>query len=335
MSVALGRFVPRGLKNLAPGYRARWRHRYGALLAGLAELAPRLQTGEDAGVPWIEVDGLRFHGFWTEGKDAALYDDLAPDLPRRIAKPHFRLARDWLTRHRHPHMLPTLAVEGFAAERMTGFHGSHKDALAQVPDPAARTRLAAAFAPRPDEVVVDCGAYLGFGELRLSPLLPRGRIFAIEAASHCAALLRRNVEANRIGNVSVLHRAVWKDVGRMTLHTGAAQANSLVEDIALKDGFETVETIGVDALAEAEKLERLDFLCLTLNGAEVEALEGAANSLRRFRPRVRLAGWYERDGRPIHALTKPLLEAAGYEVFVGPRGNVFALPGPRPSTGPG
>ena len=326
MSLALGRFVPRGLKNLAPGYRARWRERYGALLAGLAEVAPRLRCGADGETPWIEVDGLRFHGFRTAGKDAQLYDDLAPDLPRGIAKPHFRLARDWLTRHRHPHMLPTLAVEGFAADRMTGFHGSHKDALAQVADPAARARLAEAFAPKADEVVVDCGAYLGFGELRLAPLLPRGRIYAIEAASQCAALLRRNVEFNRVGNVTVLHRAVWKDVGRMTLHTGAAQANSLVEDIALKDGDEAVETISVDALAEAEKLERLDFLCLTLNGAEVEALEGARESLRRFRPRVRLAGWYERDGAPIHALTRPMLEAAGYEAFVGPRGNVFALP---------
>jgi hypothetical protein len=79
----------------------------------------------------------------------------------------------------------------------------------------------------------------------------------------------------------------------------------------------------------AHGLVRLDMLSLTLNGAEPEALDGAANALRALRPRVRLAGWYTRGGEKIWSLAKPRLEAHGYRVHVGRRGNVLALPRER------
>ena len=72
-------------------------------------------------------------------------------------------------------------------------------------------------------------------------------------------------------------------------------------------------------------------LSLTLNGAEVETLAGAAETLTHFRPRIRLAGWYSRDGRKIWQITQEQLAGHGYDVFVGKRGNVMAL---APDTAP-
>ena len=74
------------------------------------------------------------------------------------------------------------------------------------------------------------------------------------------------------------------------------------------------------------KLDKLDMLSLTLNGAEVEALGGATETLTNLRPRIRLAGWYTRDGKKISEITKKIIEKYDYRVFVGPRNNVMAIP---------
>ena len=66
-------------------------------------------------------------------------------------------------------------------------------------------------------------------------------------------------------------------------------------------------------------------LSLTLNGAEIEALEGATETISRFKPRIRLAGWYKRDGELICDLTKKQLEKHGYKVIIGPRNGVCAI----------
>jgi hypothetical protein len=93
-------FVPRAAKNLVPGYRRRWQFSYAALLAKMSQAVPTMTFGETDGVPWLEPSpgGLRPHGFWTETKDAELFDDLRSDLPNGLPRPYFRLVRDFLIR---------------------------------------------------------------------------------------------------------------------------------------------------------------------------------------------------------------------------------------------
>jgi len=322
------RFVPVALKRLVPGYSARWRRRCKGMLSAFHEIVPTLAFGESDGIPWIErkQDGLRLHGFWTEAENADAFDLLRPELPEGLTKPFFRLAKDYLNRFVYPHMRPDLKPEGFTTDELWGFHGQHKDAIADYPDAAARQRLMRAFGPKDDDVFVDCGAFLGFGALRMSRDFPRCRIVAVEANATCHALLTRNIGYNRAGNVTALHKGVWKGPGQLNLETGFAQANSLVEEVHKGSGRQIVDTASVDDIVAAERLEKLSMLSLTLNGAEVEALEGAGDTLARLRPRIRLAGWYSRGGEKIAQITKRQLEAHAYDVYVGPRGNTMALP---------
>ncbi len=153
-----------------------------------------------------------------------------------------------------------------------------------------------------------------------------GRIIAVEANKDCHALLSRNLAHNGINTVTARHNGVWKEAGMLNLETGYAQANSLVEEVHKGERQQIVETISIDGIVAAENLDRVSMLSLTLNGAEVEAIEGAVDTLTRLRPRIRLAGWYSRGGEKIGQITKRQLEAYDYDVFVGPRGNTMALP---------
>ncbi len=320
--------IPIRLKMLVPGYRAKWRERYAGMLAQLHELAPSLGYGETDNLPWLETPdrSLRLHGFWTEHANEEVFDLLADDLPKAVTKPHFRLVKDYLNRYVFPHMRPDLKPAGYSAEQLFGFHAQHKDAIADLDSAAEREILAAAFRPKPDDVFIDGGAFLGFGELRLARDVPEGHFYAIEADRECYTRLKRNIETNGIGNVTVLHRALWNKAATLNLETGFAQSNTLVKEVYSGARTQVVDTITVDQVVERYSLKKVDMLSLTLNGAEVEALEGARRTLTDLRPRIRLAGWYNRGDTPIWQLTEAQLEPYGYHVYVGKRGNLMALP---------
>ncbi len=321
--------LPLDIKLLLPGYRARWRGRYACMLAELDALARQLSYGEDGEIPWIELaeDNLRLFGFRTERKNTEVYRILSGALPPGIPLSHFRLVKDCLNRYVYPHMRPDLKPSGFSTEAMFGFHGQHKDAIADIADADARQKLSQAFVPRPDDIVIDCGPFVGFGELRIAPALKDGHMYAVEADRACHALLARNITHNGIANVTTLHRAVWDSEIELDLQSDFAQANSLVAEVHKGAAVERVKTISIDGIVEKYGLTKLDMLSLTLNGAEVEAIKGAERCLTKLRPRIRLAGWYTRGGEKISAITKGQLEAFGYQVFIGPRGNTMALPG--------
>ncbi len=319
--------LPLRLKELVPGYRAKWRARYACFLDEIGKLAPRLTYGQDGDIPWIEIkDGPRLYGFRTEPANRDVHFLLRDDLPGEIPTSHFRLVKDCLNRYLYPHMRPDLKPQGFAAEAMFGFHGQHKDAIADLDDAQIRDELTAAFVPGPEDVILDCGAFLGFGDLRLSEDIAQGHVYAVEADKDCFALLQRNLVENDVANVTAIHRAIWNEETELELESDFAQANSLVSEVHKGNYTQKVRTISVDGAIAHFGLQKLDMLSLTLNGAEVEALEAAEHTLGDLRPRIRLAGWYSRQDRKIWSITKEMLEPYGYRVFVGNRGNVMALP---------
>jgi FkbM family methyltransferase len=320
--------LPFALKKRLPFYKARWRARYRAMLDEIGKRAGNLEFGQNGDVPWLQErdSGVRIFGFWTEPKNIEVYELLEDELPREMPVTHFRLVKDYLNRYVYPHMRPDLKPDGYSVDQMWGFHGQHKDAIDDQQDPQSRARLTAAFRPKPDDVVIDGGAFLGIGDLRMSRDLTAGRIVAIEANRACYELLCRNRDYNKITNLTAQNRALWSGRGTLELDVGYAQANTLVADVAEGDRKQSVETINIDALVEELALPHVSMISLTLNGAEVETLDGAQTTLDRHRPRIRLAGWYTRDSVPIWKIAKEKLERHDYDVFVGQRGNVMALP---------
>jgi len=325
----LTRFVPRSIKNMVPGYRARWHYSYAALLEAMAENFPLVDFSEQDGEPKLTVksSSLQLFGMWTEAEDFELFKNLRPDLPNDLRPEYFRLLRDYLTRYLFPHLRPDLKPSSLSAEQLTGFHGQHKDTIRDFDDAATRELLTQAFAISDDDVIIDCGSFLGFGEVRIASESPNVRIVAVEASAACYPYLERNLKVNNITNVTPLHRAVWNEIGELELESGYAQNNSLVSEVVQGKTTQSVKTITIDAIVEEQGLERVDMLSLTLNGAEVEALAGAERTLAELRPRIRLAGWYTRSDRRIADITGDFLEHRGYQVFKGPRGNTLALPG--------
>lgn len=154
----------------------------------------------------------------------------------------------------------------------------------------ALAAVAAAVLP-PEGVVLDVGANIGLSALALAPLLPRGRVLALEPSPRTVAALRRTLALNRLEDCVVVEPvAVGATQGEAAFHAAGHSAGAHLMDpntlgaASLPQVMVPVETL--DALVARHALTRLDFIKIDVEGFETEVLDGARATLGRFRPLV-------------------------------------------------
>lgn len=138
---------------------------------------------------------------------------------------------------------------------------------------------------RRDEVVVDAGACEGFFTRYA---LRRGlRVIAIEPVPSLARSLERTFQREiGTGQVRVVQAALGSSSGTRHLES---ERESLYESRL----GETGEEVAAISLDEFLGEERIDVLKMDIEGAEMEAIEGAAKTLARQRPRVSVAVYHD------------------------------------------
>jgi FkbM family methyltransferase len=141
-----------------------------------------------------------------------------------------------------------------------------------------------------DSICLDIGANLGVMALALSALVPHGRVFAFEALPQIFNYLQQNVTGNGASNISPLNLAVYDKSGLLTVDYVAEFAGgSHTSETGIHDPRAQrteVPCIRLDDWFSQQKLSRLDFVKMDIEGAEVRALAGAAQVLRQYKPHL-------------------------------------------------
>ena len=185
-------------------------------------------------------------------------------------------------------------------------------------------RLALAHVP-PNGVFLDVGSYFGWYALNVARERPRGRVVAFEPVPASQALIEENRARNRLPNVRLVRAAAGAAIGEAELELPPA-ANGGSAHLAAGDGAAARTRVAVttlDAAVAAQGLARVDVVKIDVEGAELEVLRGAAETLRRHRPRLLVelnpSALRERGAEPGELLDA--LAELGYEAWrVGRRG---------------
>jgi len=130
---------------------------------------------------------------------------------------------------------------------------------------------------RPDWVLLDCGANIGYFSILFSRLAPQGRVFAFEP-TRTFEMLEANLRHNGAANVTAVNAALGRRPGP------AAASIHRVWGHAVDRG--TFEFTSIDAYVEAQRLERVDCIKIDVDSYDFEVLQGAAATLDRFDPAV-------------------------------------------------
>ena len=168
---------------------------------------------------------------------------------------------------------------------------------------------------RPGQVIYDIGANVGLHTLLFSRLVgEEGHVFAFEPSPHTAALLADHVRINRKKNITILQKAIAGRAGEMRFSSVENSRNRRLQ----VDGDIAVLSVTLDQIIR--DLPPPACIKMDIEGAEVEALQAAAECFQRYRPKLFLA---------THDTDVPccaLLRSWGYDIefFAGP--DLLALP---------
>jgi FkbM family methyltransferase len=143
---------------------------------------------------------------------------------------------------------------------------------------------------RPDSVVCDVGANFGFYSVMIGrQLVPPGRVFAFEPSAETLSRLRTNIRLNRLERVVTVMPIAISDrqgVGYLANakpeYLGNARDNS--GSRALSSEGEKISLDTLDHVCSEQKLTRVDLIKIDVEGHEMPVLEGATQTIRRFKP---------------------------------------------------
>ena len=173
----------------------------------------------------------------------------------------------------------------------------------------------------PGVVAIDCGANIGVHTIEWARLMQTwGEVLAIEAQERVFYALAGNLALNNCFNA----RAIWAAVGAQEGEIGVPIPNYFQPssfgsmEIRKKDSTEFIgQAIDYSKLQATRmmamdhlNLARLDFIKIDIEGMEMEALQGASNTIRRHHP-VMLIESLKSDKAALEAF----LREAGYQIF--------------------
>ena len=176
---------------------------------------------------------------------------------------------------------------------------------------------------KPGMTFLDVGANLGLYTLFASRRVSgNGRVIAIEPSSREMELLRKQVEQNSLGNVSLLSVALLDHPAEVVLliasanHAGHNTLGAFGYNTELENR-EKVRALRLDDVVESAQLKRVDVIKMDIEGAELAALRGAAGTLAQHRPSLlmELSDRALQHQNASSAEVLSLLADYGYDVF--------------------
>lgn len=174
------------------------------------------------------------------------------------------------------------------------------------PDPYERY-----FKIAPDETVLDVGAC--FGDTTIPFAKKSKKVVAIEAGPENVAYLKMNVAISGLQNVYIVEKATWNCRKTLTLHLSKSiDRHSIVRNMGEK--IIEVQADTIDNIVSELGIEKVDFIKMDIEGAEVEALEGAENILSKAKKIV--LETHTVDGKKTTHKVQRILKAQGFKVHI-------------------
>jgi len=183
---------------------------------------------------------------------------------------------------------------------------------------------------RPNDVVLDTGANIG---LFARAALRQGaaRILCLEPVPTTFAALQKNLSAGiAAGTVTALNTGVWDRHETLTFHVNPAHPgnSSLLSPQTDRGAYDLRIPVDlIDSIVESAGIDRVDFIKMDIEGAEVKALAGAKRALS-FKPRLAIGVEHTADRLQNAANVRDLVlsinskyrcEAGPYSVIPGHR----------------
>lgn len=139
------------------------------------------------------------------------------------------------------------------------------------------------------DVILDVGANTGYYTLLFAKLVgEEGSVYAFEPTSYYMNTLKKNVEANSYANIHLNQFGLSNEDAEMEISIGNSSATLHWVENETPKGTEKITLKPLDEFVTSEKIDRLDFIKIDIDGHEPLFFQGAKETLSRFNPTILL-----------------------------------------------
>lgn len=169
--------------------------------------------------------------------------------------------------------------------------------------------------PQRGDCILDIGAFRGETAIVFADQIEScGKIYAFEPIKGSFEIMKKNIAENKLEEVIHPVNMGCSDRARQTLAVSVdsgAPWNFISED----DGTISVNLTTIDDFAAKNKIQKIDFIKMDVEGFECDAIKGGEQVIRRDRPRMAIALYHtSNDLFTIPKLVKELQK--DYELYV-------------------
>jgi FkbM family methyltransferase len=127
---------------------------------------------------------------------------------------------------------------------------------------------------RDDPLIIDAGANIGVSVLYFKKTFPESRIIAIEADPVVSKVLKKNISYQDLTGIEVVEKALWNEITNLSFHQEGADGGRI------ESGSLNTTTVETALLSNFLVGEKVDFLKIDIEGAEVKVLKESAVYLK-------------------------------------------------------
>jgi len=187
-------------------------------------------------------------------------------------------------------------------------------------------RFPAELTLRKGETIVQVGAPPEGEILRLAQIVgKRGRVIAIEPETANLKGIQKALEEKSVKNVILVPKGAWSEKGKQRLllspHPGDHKIGvpGVLHDNDLRSenykSFTEIEVDTIDNILKGLEINHIDYVKITINGAELEALKGMEETLKGDL-RLWVKGHALKDGQALHHSIASFLQQRGFLVQI-------------------
>lgn len=165
-----------------------------------------------------------------------------------------------------------------------------------------------------NDVVLDAGANCGHLSIFFSKLVGKnGKVYAFEPDGINIERIHKNIKLNQDlpDNIKIEELLLWNENKVVDFYEAGTVGSSAVW-IPDSDKCVPKEAVRIDDWVAKNNIQKLDFIKMDIEGAEIEALEGCVQTIENLKPNFAIASYHIVEGQPTYIKVEEFFKKRNY-----------------------
>lgn len=141
------------------------------------------------------------------------------------------------------------------------------------------------------DIVIDGGG--GWGDTALyfaHEVGEQGKVYTFEFISNNLTILEKNLKLNPDlrNRIEIIKQPLWEESNKQLYFEDNGPGSKLIQENHSREE-KKIETITIDDFVVKNNIQKVDFIKMDIEGAELYALKGAINTIKNFKPKLAIS----------------------------------------------